>query len=116
MISEEISRQAFSSVHFYQIYSELHILIEFVAGIGSCLQSFLDNNMSADSEEGECHQVYTAGFCTLELFYRFYHVFVPHCTARRKINNDVLIISKEMLIYIHTSWMGMKWRWKLQIA
>ena len=96
IISEEISRQAFSSV---KIYPELHILIEFVAGIGSCLQSFLDNNMSADSEGGECHKVYTAGFCTFKLFYRFYHVFVPHCTARRKINNDVLIDVPMMPIF-----------------
>ena len=29
-----------------------------MAGIGSCLQSFLDNNMSADSEEGKCHKVF----------------------------------------------------------
>ena len=32
--------------------------LELVAGIGSCLPSFLDNNMSADSEEGKCHKVY----------------------------------------------------------
>ena len=61
-----------------------------MAGIGSCLQSFLDSNMSADSEEGKCHKVYTVCVYFSSLIYVFDALFIND--ERKKVLNVAMIL------------------------
>ena len=63
-VHEKISsRESFFCAFLQNTFWATHLSLkeilwlDLVAGIGSCLQSFSDNNMSADSEEGKCHKV-----------------------------------------------------------